>query len=140
MAAARIEPAIKVSFKTSYPESNISVILYDKPMKGKERMKQARNVPVHIIFLIGFLYWVTSRYVLYTSPAIESVSIGRIIAANLGYLLILGLGYWLALTSPKKWVISILGLVAILTATLMMPLVGYVVLVIMFFVRSQAKK
>jgi ribosomal protein L40E len=92
------------------------------------------NVPVHAMFLGGFLYWLL-RLLFYRPASAVRVSVARTIGANLGYLLILGLGYMLALKSPKrKTLIAALGLAAILLATLIKPYVGYIVLIVMVVV------
>ena len=91
----------------------------------------------HSLMGLGLIYLVATRYYLYVhAPELHNLDFWRAMGANISYLVIFVLAYWLSSTS--RWIVSnsILGLFCVIVSPVVMPLVGYIGLVIMAIVRK----
>lgn len=104
---------------------------------GSAQRTKSSNIPVHITYGIFFLFIAATRYLIYFGPAsgLHSFNAAKAIGATLGYLFVWSLGYWFCITSPKKTLVTWIGGSAVLLSTLIGSYVGFVLLLVIYFIR-----
>lgn len=60
----------------------------------------------------------------------------KVIGANFSYFIIWIMAYRIAITSTKMITNSIIGFFAVLLSPSLMPLIGYTLLIVMYFIRK----
>jgi len=108
--------------------------LPESPCSRVPTYPAASNMPVHITFVLLFLYIAATRYLVYFGPAsqLHKLNAAQAIGATLGYLFVWALGYWFCATSVRKTLVTWLGGLAVFLSTLIGSFVGFILLFVIF--------
>jgi hypothetical protein len=96
-------------------------------------MKKAAKKSASIYIMIGLLFLVMTRiYIFTTTDIIENVYIWKIIGAQISYVFILVTCYFIIKKSRLHYINAVLGTTTVVISILLMPALGYLILLLMF--------
>lgn len=114
------------------------------PVKTAEQdsFSSSSSVPVHITFGVLLLFLVARQYLVFTGAAskLHTFNEARAVGASLGYLFIWSLGYWFCVTTPRKAFVTWLGGAAVILSTLIVPFVGFALLLVIYLTRRSQRR
>ncbi|MBU2885235.1 hypothetical protein KO507_05595 [Gilvimarinus agarilyticus] len=101
----------------------------------------SKKLTVHMLMFIGVAYLIVTRYLVYVAmPEVANISLTKAIGANLAYFVIWTLAYFFSITSPRPVREASIGLLAVVISPLVMPLIGWILLLVIFFLRKKSIK
>ena len=99
------------------------------------------KIVCHSLMGLALIYLFATRYYIYIHlPELNKLDFIRAVTANISYIFIFIMAYWLSHSSRKMVLNSILGFFSIILSPAIMPLVGYVGLLAMFAIRKVGNK